>query len=305
MILCGSVYYLTTTKSVRRLDKHDVLQIQTNSEHSVNVTFEMERRLPSVLIIGAAKCGTSALRSFLHTHPSIVGKLGGEMNFFSGDSYYDYDLLRSDMPLSRPDQLTLAKSAGYLYTYRVPDRIHAFNSSIKLLLILRDPVDRALSLYEQKKAEAETKNKTVPSFEKLILHKDYNIINNTSLYIKYGNYFRYIRMWYKTFSEDQILILDGDRLITDPYQVLRRVELFLGIPSYFNRDMFTYNKDKHFFCRVDSEGVERCMGENKGRKHVDISDDLKKKLITFFKLYDRKLCSLTGQTFSWMSKYRQ
>ena len=267
------------------------------------VESDVERRLPSVLIIGAAKCGTSALRNFLNVHPSIVAKLGAEMQFFNGESYQDYDLLRSLMPPSRRDQLTLAKCAGYLYMNRVPDRIRAFDSSIKLLLILRDPVVRTLSIYGQKVAEAEAKNKTMPSFEEIILRKDANRINKTTYYITSGNYQKYIKMWYSSFSKDQILILDGDLMIRDPYQVLRDVELFLGISPYFSRDMFNYNEDKQFFCRLDSHGVEKCMGDNKGRKHEHISDDLQYKLIECFRLYNGKLLSLTGQSYSWMSKY--
>ena len=291
IIIYGSVHHLDINLHTR--------QITIN----VSVNVDSKPRVPGVIIIGASKCGTSALRNFLNQHPSIVAKLGDEMQYFGGDYHRGREWLRSIMPPSEPNQITLAKSAGYIYNSAIPERIHIFNSSMKLILILRDPVVRAVSMYGQKVAQAKTDNKSLSSFESMVLKHGTSDINEESDFIKSGIYSFYIAHWLKYFPRRQLLILDGDMLINDPYLELHKVEDFLGITHYFTRDCFHFNEEKGFFCRIDRKGKEICMGDHKGRKHVEISADLKKKLIDFLKPYDKHLYNVTGEMFSWFSKY--
>ena len=74
-----------------------------------------------------------------------------EVHFFDRDENYGQGLewYRSHMPETREDQICLEKSPSYFVTPEVPERIHGMNSSIKLLLIVREPVTRVISDYTQ------------------------------------------------------------------------------------------------------------------------------------------------------------
>lgn len=114
------------------------------------------RRLPQAIIIGVRKCGTRALLEMLYLHPRVQ-KAAGEVHFFDRDENYNRGLewYRSKMPHSYGGQITIEKSPSYFVTPEVPERIRAMNSSIKLLLIVREPVTRAISDYTQLRAHAQ------------------------------------------------------------------------------------------------------------------------------------------------------
>lgn len=115
------------------------------------------RRLPQALIVGVRKCGTRALLEMLFLHPRIQ-KAAGEVHFFDRDENYarGLDWYRKKMPYSFRGQITIEKSPSYFVTPEVPERVRAMNASIKLMMIVRDPVTRAISDYTQLKSHAAT-----------------------------------------------------------------------------------------------------------------------------------------------------
>ena len=258
--------------------------------------------MPSAFLIGAGKCGTGALMIFLNMHPSIVSK-GGETMYFDQDYDKGYEWYRNQMPLSSPDQITIAKCAAYLFRPHTLERMYSFNSSMKLLLIIRDPVVRTTSWYAHKTLVLQRSNETIGSFEDRILDQGTNEINQKAVPISTGRYSEYITLWLNKFPRNQLLVLDGDMLIKDPYVELHKVEQYLGIPSYFTREMFQYDEEKGFFCPVREDGNKKCLGDSKGRKHIELSEDMKTKLMDWFRPYNKKLKAVTGQTFSWVTKY--
>lgn len=115
------------------------------------------RRLPQALIVGVRKCGTRALLEMLFLHPQIQ-KAAGEVHFFDRDENYarGLDWYRKKMPYSFRGQITIEKSPSYFVTPEVPERVRAMNSSIMLIMIVREPVTRAISDYTQLKSHAAT-----------------------------------------------------------------------------------------------------------------------------------------------------
>lgn len=118
---------------------------------------KMGRRLPQALIVGVRKCGTRALLEMLFLHPRIQ-KAAGEVHFFDRDENYEHGLewYRKKMPYSFRGQITIEKSPSYFVTPEVPERVRAMNASIKLMVIVRDPVTRAISDYTQLRSHAAT-----------------------------------------------------------------------------------------------------------------------------------------------------
>lgn len=102
------------------------------------------RRLPDVLLIGVKKSGTRALLEFIRVHPDVRAA-GNEIHFF--DRHYSFGLnwYRKKMPPTITGQLTMEKTPSYFVTASAPARVHKMNPRIKLLVVVRNPVTRAIS----------------------------------------------------------------------------------------------------------------------------------------------------------------
>ncbi|KAK8766705.1 hypothetical protein V5799_006523 [Amblyomma americanum] len=109
---------------------------------------KLEKRLPSALIIGVKKAGTRALLEFLRLHPDVRAT-GPETHFFDRHYNRGIEWYRIQMPLTLPDQITMEKTPSYFVTREVPARIRAMRPDVRLLVVVRDPVTRALSDYAQ------------------------------------------------------------------------------------------------------------------------------------------------------------
>lgn len=106
---------------------------------------------PTFIILGAQRCGTTALYGSLRTHPQISMRsyAHGEIHFFDqnrryrkGIGWYE-DFFRNTKPICGE------KSPSYLSTPKAIARIKAYNPSIRLVILLRDPVDRWTSAWSQ------------------------------------------------------------------------------------------------------------------------------------------------------------
>ena len=110
-----------------------------------------EKRLPTAIVIGVQKSGTRELIDFMHLHPHIQiwHRRYYEMAYFSSNTMYNRGetWFREQMPCSFSNQMTVMKKAGYFHDKVVPERIQKFNESIKLVLIVREPISRSYSAY--------------------------------------------------------------------------------------------------------------------------------------------------------------
>ncbi|GFS60577.1 heparan sulfate glucosamine 3-O-sulfotransferase 5 [Nephila pilipes] len=257
-----------------------------------------KRRLPQCIIIGVRKCGTRALLEFLNLHPSIQ-KASDEVHFFDEDDKYSLGLewYRRRMPYSFADQITIEKSPAYFITESAPARIRAMNASVKLLLIVRDPVTRLISDYAQLAANKARKDKALASFEELVLHPN-GQVNTAYKAVRISMYSIFFEKWHRVFPRRQIHIVDGDDLVRDPFPEVQRIEEFLGIAHRISKENFFYNKTKGFYC-VRNETTEKCLNESKGRRHPEVSEEVIHKLRQFYAPYNRMFFRAAGRDFGW------
>ena len=122
----------------------------TMKRYSRNGNYSLMKRFPQSICIGTAKSGTHAILTFLNFHPKMACYIG-EPDFFVSDDksqrFYEKYLVK--MPYSTKEQLTFEKTPQYL-EWRgevVAPRIHYFDPDIKLLVTVRNPIDRAYSYY--------------------------------------------------------------------------------------------------------------------------------------------------------------
>jgi len=123
----------------------------THSEIILNFQKVKKLSVPNYLIIGQPKCGTSFLYSSLTKHPQILPAIKKEINFWHQDANFQRGLdwyLAHFPPINKGESLITGEaSTEYLDSSEAPQRIFQKFPNIKLIILLRNPVDRAISSY--------------------------------------------------------------------------------------------------------------------------------------------------------------
>ena len=254
-----------------------------------------EQRLPHCIIIGVRKAGTRALLTYLNTHPDIVQRTK-ETHFFDRDESYveGLEYYRSLMPFSYQDQITVEKTPAYFVETLAPERIYRMNSSIRLVLIVRDPVTRLISDYEQLTLKAAS-HKRVP-LENLVIDEN-GEVNVHYKPVQISMYYKFFPKWTEFFDSSQIHVVDGDSFIQNPYPLLYEVESFLGLGHKIPAEDFYYNETKGFYCY---KGFDMpCLGASKGRPHHDVNEEVIDELRNFFRPRNRLFYAMVNQSFEW------
>lgn len=111
------------------------------------------RSMPDFVVVGAPKCGTTSLYSFLCSHPKVEPALTKEIHYFDqphkyemGDLWYRHNFPAS-VSLRRAGALTGEATTTYLFHPLAPARMSRSAPGAKIIAMLRDPVDRAYSEY--------------------------------------------------------------------------------------------------------------------------------------------------------------
>lgn len=168
-----------------------------------------------------------------------------------------------------------------------------------MLVVVRDPVTRALSDY----AQATSKRPGMPSFEQLAFLNGTNggIVDTRWGPVRLGVYARYLSRWLKYFSLSQILFISGERLVEDPALEVGRVQDFLGIKRLVTEKHFYFNTTKGFPCLLKSEtrSSPHCLGKTKGRSHPYVPSSAITRLREFYRPFNQHFYQLTGINFGW------
>jgi hypothetical protein len=186
--------------------------------------------LPTFLIIGAAKSGTTSLYHYLRQHPDIFMSPIKEPNYYTdGDnlprgairSREKYDSLFAG---AKGERARGEASVRYLNAIAGVDRIHADLPGVRLIAVLRQPAERAYSSY----LSSSTSGRETRSAEEALQPGSYPF--ETSLY------YPRLRRYYSRFPSEQIMVILFDDLIASPQQVLRAIFRFLGVDADFVAD---------------------------------------------------------------------
>ena len=259
-----------------------IFQIPLAAENTTNWA-------PDFLIVGAQKSGTTALYRYLKNHPQIVKK-SGEVHFFDRSFNRGVTWYQNQFP-SRQKQRTIVgdKSPYYLFHPLVPKRVASLYPHVKIIMILRNPVDRAYSQYwmnvrmdaeplsfeEALKAEP---TRVAGEKEKILSDQSYNSHAYPRYsYLARGIYVEQVKRWLSFFPRKQILVVSSSDLRRDPDNTVKKVFAFLGLSHY---PMKNWDAEK----RNDYEPMDQVT-----RRHL--SD--------YFRPYNQQLEALLGITFNW------
>ena len=284
--------------------------------HNLNCS----HRFPKALIIGVKKCGTYTLKSFLDLHPQVVTVAGSKFNLRASLE----DWLQT-MPLSTPHQITVSDFPGYIDTPSILSHLkQAFIPDLKFILMLKDPVKRAQSDYDHVKDTLQSNDPAKymaryryddKSSRNFTVYKNYDLLstfdktvtdtegrlNTSHTLIKKGIYLTYVKNLFKVVQRETVLILDGGQFKKDPLAALKKIENFLGLLPFFQRDHFYYNQEKRFYCaNIKVRPDQNCMGKTKGRHHEEINPNVLDQLNMFYREHNLQLQNFLKQNFSWI-----
>lgn len=197
------------------------------------------------MIIGAQKAGTTALNYFLAQHPAIVMASGKEVHLFDSPDYSPEAAAEEINRLYAPhfeeatlESLWAEATPIYLYLPYIVPALKRYNPRLKLIVLLRDPVERALSQYAMEKGRG---SEHLPLWLALLLEPlrlwlaRHDLTPASSLrchsYIDRGKYAEQLLRLFEHFSADQILLIESAQLKQDHHQVLDMVYRFLGVAN--------------------------------------------------------------------------
>lgn len=260
------------------------------------------RVLPDFLIIGAQKAGTTSLFEDLINHPCVGRPIKKEIHYFDYPENFNRGVwwYRSHFPLMmhkfysaavrKEPFITGESSPYYLFHPHAARRVAEILPHVKIIVLLRNPVDRAFSHYQH---EVNGGNETL-SFEEAIQKRNQELkteiqkmnqdekyksrIHQCYSYLLRGIYWQQLESWFQFFPKHQFLILNSESYFQEPAQVYRQVIHFLGLPEY------TLERFKNAY-----------PGKYTSRMSKAVRDYLKE----FYKPHNEKLCENLGTRFSW------
>lgn len=249
--------------------------------------------MPSALIIGAQRSGTTSLFNYLIQHPDVLAPLDKEIHYF--DLHYARGVrwYRGRFPYThqlRRGALTLDASPYYLPHPQVPQRAAQLLPAVKLIALLRNPVDRALSHYQHEvrqgretvsfpEAIAMEPQRLAGEEERLRADPSYYSFNHHRFsYQRRGVYIEQLRRWLQHFPRSQLLVLESEWLFRDPAAASAAVHDFLGLRPH---------------------RLERYPPFYQGNYDRAMPEELRRRLTSYFEPSNQELFRWLGQEFDW------
>jgi hypothetical protein len=252
------------------------------------------RGLPSVLIIGTQRGGSTSLFNYLVQHPRVLPPLGKELHYFDFRHRNGLRWYRGRFPYAhrlRDGALTLDATPYYMMHPLAPRRAAALLPQVKLIALLRDPISRALSHYQHEArggreplsfAEAldHEAERLAGEEERLRTEPDYYSFNHHRYgYTRRGVYVEQLRRWAEHFPRSQLLVLQSERLFRDPPATMDVVHRFLGLPAH---------------------RLERYETYLPGNYEKGMTEELRARLTRFFEPHNRALYDWLGEEYDWV-----
>ncbi len=260
---------------------------------------------PGLIIIGAYKCGTTALYNYLNQHPQIYMTPIKETNFFAlrgkapffkgpGDeqsptmrlSIIHLDEYQKQFDTISDRTITGEASPLYLYEPSTAQCIASYRPDVKLIVILRQPAERAYSNFIQKVREGRER---LSGFQQALEQEPERIKNNWEpiwFFREAGLYYSQLKRYFDYFPPEQIKVILQEDLLQRPKETFIDLFRFIGVDETFQPNTVI----KHNQSRIPINGP--------------IANLLRKSLLPFFKQSSLDWVRLLGNTIEYPITYK-
>ncbi|MEP6515420.1 tetratricopeptide repeat protein [Microcoleus vaginatus] len=266
-----------------RTGKMPVLQADTGKMPVLQNWNLKPVQFPNFIIIGSQRCGTTSLYTYLAQHPQILTPIKKEMDFFSWhfDRGIDWYLAHFP-PMPRGEQFVTGEaSPSYFDSREAPERLYSLFPEAKLIVLLRNPVDRAISQFYRLTGlnwEARSLDRVISDeIERLNQNPEYIIGEEPGNYLARGRYIEFIKNWRTFFPQEQLLIVKSEDFYADTAGIVQQVLEFLDLPEY---------------------QLSEYQNANPG-SYQRVNESVRDRLSDYFRPYNQELEEYLGRQFDW------
>jgi Sulfotransferase domain len=248
------------------------------------------RQLPQFLIIGAQKAGTTSLYEYLCEHPRISPSMTKEVHYFDLAYHRGSTWYRAHFRIPRQlDEIAGESSPYYLFHPLVPKRVAADLPNSRLIVILRNPIDRAYSHYNHERAlgyEELRFEDAIECEEERLTGEEDRILSDPSYrsfshqhhsYIARSRYAEQLERWFRYFDREHFCILSAEDLFEHPHETAATCQRFLGLEPAPPSDVTARNS----------------------RSYTSIADSVRRHLRKTFEPHNQRVYELVGRDFGW------
>ena len=254
------------------------------------------RSLPDFIIIGTVRSGTTSLYYNLCEHPCIISAAYDELGFFDSNFNLGLNWYRSFFPtilhkyfvkICKKYALTGEDTSFYIWNPIAANRILKLIPKVKLIVLFRNPIDRAHSNYHlgiRSKSESLSFEEAIKSELKLLedtqgwnLDTDMEKYTIPRSYIAKGIYSSQLKIWFNLFSQKQLHIVSTEEFSCNPQETLDKIFKFLGVPKYKIKNLQKY----------------------KVANYPEMKSETRKFLIDYFKPHNQQLYNMLNRKFDW------
>lgn len=201
---------------------------------TTNQAHQTMSRLPTYLIAGAMRSGTTSLNAYLREHPDVFVARLKEVHFFDQNFHRGIEWYQEHFTEAGDSIAVGEASPAYLYDPDAAERIATTLPDVKILLLLRDPVTRAHSHYWHNRSVGRERM----TFEDALAAEDSRMARNDRdrwrySYADRGRYARQIENMLAHIPKERILVQTFDELTTDPVTLYRRTCRFIEVSEDF------------------------------------------------------------------------
>ncbi len=261
----------------------------------------MSSRLPNLIIGGVHKAGTTSLFVYLSKHPEVGASHIKEIGFFmplrDGESLPPIENYKSYFSHCKDERYVMEASPSYIYGKdKIADAIYHHCGRVKIIMILREPIDRLGSFYNHIRSKAMLdENVDMYSFIQKSLEgiQDHSKQDYFTRGVREGFYSDYLTPWFEKYGND-LKIVFFDDLKSRPMELTKEICEWLGIPTdsfkesdftVENKTVYYKNKSVHKLILTVNKKLEAFWRRN---------HSLKKKLRSFYYVFNANKSS--GET---------
>jgi hypothetical protein len=301
MLSSGHHVLPTTASHVTRVKRISTTPILEKLARGVTSTV---RLLPDFLIIGAQRSGTTSLYNYLQALSCIGPASTKEVHFFDRRFHRGLSWYRGHFPTriekyyaqylqEQQAFLTGEATPCYLFYPHAPERVGKMLPNVKLIVLLRNPVDRAYSQYYHaielgfatlsfEEAIEREEERAAREREKILKDGRYYSVEYMERgYLSRGVYVDQLQVWMSLLPREQFLILKSEDFYADPATSLRQVLTFLNVPEQ----------------KIQME--KKAYKQYNNYSYTKMDPALRNRLIAYFEPHNARLYDYLGVNFDW------
>ena len=250
------------------------------------------RVLPDFFVVGVVRSGTTSLYYYLDQHPCVMKSAYDELGFFDSNFDLGWNWYKSLFPTIMQKKkiekrngkfLTFDDTPFYVYNSTVVKRIKRNFPDAKIIVIFRNPIDRAYSNYFLGVNGGKEKRKFDDLIEEemiLINRRNKQVLFDETLsetYLGRGLYAEQLKVWFSEFPKDSVKIIKSEEFAENTQDIMKDLFQFLDLPEYK-------------ISNIEKKNVT---------KYPPMKKETREKLEEFFRSHNKELYNMLGKDFGW------